>query len=164
MTASLPRRLLAVAAFAAVAVVAVQASAFEITDPQSWFASKTPPPIDKRVPLCDDAGVRKEVTARIADAIPAYYDGLEVRAIDHVEQSQVTVDDPSTLARRYCTARLALSAEPKQPPIEQFAYYMVEERAGFVGVSWSVEVCLPGRDKWRVYDGACRTVRPAPAQ
>lgn len=164
MTARLRRAAPLLAAALLVAVAAPAARAWEITDPQSWFAGKTPPPVDKRVPLCDDPAVRNEVSARIAAAIPSYYDGLKVDAMDEVRQAGLSVDDPSPLARRYCATRLTMSSKPHQQPIHQVAFYMVEERGSFVGVSWGVEVCLSGRDAWRVYDGACRTVRPPEAQ
>lgn len=156
---------LALAAATALPMAAsASASELMITDPTSWFSSNQPVELDRRVPTCHDAAVEKAVGDHIADAIPSYYDGLKVQAIEEIRQSALGVEPGSVLARRYCVARLTLSAQPKEPPIHDVAYFMVEEKAGFVGLSWNVEVCMAGRDKWHVYDGACRTVRPSPAQ
>jgi hypothetical protein len=155
---------LRLAAAAAIALAAVPASADElmITDPTSWFTFMAKPkPPEQRLPACDASSVESAVRDRIAAAIPSYYDGLEVREITHVEESAL-VYEVSPLVRRYCVARLELSPPQTRAIVHQLAYYMIEERTGFVGLTWNVEVCLAGRDKWHVYDGNCRTVRPAP--
>jgi len=164
MTARLRRAAPFLTAAFLAAVAAPAAHAWQITDPQSWFSGNTPGPIDSRVPPCDDPAVRQAVSSRIAAAIPSYYDGLKVDAMEEVRQGGLTVDSPSPYARRYCATRLTMSSTPQQQPIHQVAFYMVEERGSFVGLSWNVEVCLSGRDAWHVYDGACRTVRPPEAQ
>jgi len=146
-------------------------------------AASAPPPIDKRVPACDDTAVQAKLVQSIASADPRYY-GVTVQALQRIEQSALVENRDSPLARRYCTARLDLVPLPgnlpsgRQPakntlfgdrpaptePHERFAYYMVEEQGGFVGISFNVEVCIAGLDRWRVHDGVCRTVRPPPSQ
>lgn len=163
MTARLRRALPFLAAMAVVASVST-AGAWQITDPQSWFGGDAQRPAETRVPACDDPAVQKEMAARIADAIPSYYDGLKVQAVEEIRQGALVADSPSPYARRYCATRLIMASQPNVPPIHQVAFYMVEERGSFVGLSWGVEVCLSGRDAWHVYDGACRTVRPPEAQ
>jgi hypothetical protein len=148
-----------------------------------WFGGGKPQPVEKRVPACDDTAVQAKLVHSIASADPRYY-GVTVKELKHIEQSALVDNQDSPLARRYCTARLVVDplaanlpqgkAPPKNvlfgdepaptQPHERFAYYMVEEKAGFVGISWNVEVCISGLDRWRVYDGQCETVRPPPTQ
>jgi hypothetical protein len=148
-----------------------------------WLGGGTPQPVEKRVPPCDDASVQAKLVKSIASADPRYY-GVTVKELKHIQQSALVDNKDSPLARRYCTARLELAPLPanlaagKAPPKnvlfdgepaptlphERYAFYMVEERAGFVGISWNVEVCISGLDRWRVYDGQCETVRPPPTQ
>lgn len=168
---------LAVALAGAAAATSGPAAAFDL------FGPGTPQPIEKRVPACDDQAVQAKLVHSIASADPRYY-GFTVKGLQRIEQSAVVDNRDSPLARRYCTARLDLVPLPanlphgKTPPKntlfgdvraptepeQRFAYYMVEEKAGFVGVSFNVEVCIAGLDRWRVYDGVCRTVRPPPTQ
>ncbi|WP_321502194.1 cytoplasmic protein [Breoghania sp.] len=109
---------------------------------------------DVRVPVCDAPSVLSAVKRTIARAEYAYRGGLTVETMDRVAQTSFTQNRKSPIARRYCRARAYLSNGRAHP-----LYYMIEEYAGFVGVSWNVEACLPGHDRWKVHDGYCRTVR-----
>ncbi len=107
-----------------------------------------------RVPVCDAPSVLSAVKRTIARADHAYRGGLRVEAMDLIAQTSFTRNRKSPIARRYCRARAYLSNGREHP-----LYYMIEEYAGFVGLSWNVEACLPGHDRWKVHDGYCRTVR-----
>jgi hypothetical protein len=170
-------------ALAAALVAGVAAASSGPAAAFDLFGPSKPLPIEKRVPPCDDKAVQAKLAKSIASADPRYY-GVTVKTLHRIEQSALVDNRDSPLARRYCTARLDLVPLPanlpqgKSPPKntlfgdvkaptephERFAYYMVEEKAGFVGVSFNVEVCIAGLDRWRVYDGVCRTVRPPPAR
>lgn len=163
MSATALFRVLAVAA-ALSTTAATGVRAWEITDPQSWFGDPDKRPADVRVPACNDPAVQHAVADRVAGADKSYYDGLTIGSFERIEEAKLDVDAPSPLARRFCRAEVTLVAGPKTPPIKQAAAFLIEERAGFVGTSWGVEVCLYGRDTWHVYDGMCRTMRPPPLQ
>ncbi|NRG17679.1 hypothetical protein HPQ64_08260 [Rhizobiales bacterium] len=75
--------------------------------------------------------------------------------LDRVVETGYQIGNPSPLARRYCEGHATLS----DGNIHR-VYYKVVEHQGFVGIRWNVEACLAGLDRWRVYDGNCRTVRP----
>ncbi len=109
---------------------------------------------DPRLPVCDAPSVLSAVKRTIARADHVYRDGLTVKAMDLIGETSFTRNRKSPVARRYCRARAYLSNGREHP-----IYYMIEEYAGFVGLSWNVEACLPGHDPWKVHDGHCRTVR-----
>lgn len=106
------------------------------------------------LPACDAPSVQSAVRRTIARADFSYREGLVIDEMDLIDQTSVSQYAPSPVARRYCRARAYLSNGRTHP-----VYYMIEEHAGFVGLSWNVEACLPGHDRWHVHDGWCRTVR-----
>ncbi|MDX5593936.1 cytoplasmic protein [Pseudovibrio sp. SPO723] len=110
---------------------------------------------DPRIPRCDASSVQKAIKKQIAAAIPLYYNDRRIDEIRHIHQSGYWLANPSPLARRYCNAEAVLTDGSHQR-----LYYQVTEHAGFLGISWNVNACLLGLDRWRVYDGNCRRVRP----
>lgn len=110
---------------------------------------------DPRVPECSAASVQSAVAGTLARAIPSYAGGRTITRIDDVREVAYQVNDVSPLARRYCRGKASLSDGSLKT-----VHYMVEEHAGFVGVSWNVEACLSPLDKWRVYGAHCSTTRP----
>lgn len=163
MSATTVLRTLVVAASLAAAAPGI-AHAWEITDPQSWFGDQDKTPPAERIPACNDLSVQNAVSSSVAAATPEYYGGLRIGSFERIEEAQLDFDDPSPLARRYCRAEVTLVGGPETVPVKQQAAFLIEQRDGFVGVSWGVEVCLYGRDIWRVYDGFCRTMRPPPVR
>lgn len=110
---------------------------------------------DRSVPACTSPSVLDSVRGKFAAADAGMlHAGLSLVAVDRIAQDYAGQDDPSPYARRYCVARAALS-DGRTTTL----YYLVEEQAGFVGVTWNVDVCLIGYDPWRVHDGRCHTVR-----
>lgn len=113
------------------------------------------------MPRCDDARVLGQVqrrfhiqATRVHHAPELKLDGVE--RIRHVEDVPgYKVERPTLIQRRYCQGHARLN-DGKHPQV----YYLIEQRAGFVGVSWNVEFCMAGYDPWRVHDGNCRTLRP----
>lgn len=111
------------------------------------------------VPACDDSAVQSAVARSIARAIPSYYDGVTVQGASHILETGVVAGQTSPYAKRYCSAQLALSSGMVNP-----AYYVIAQNYGFVGVSWNVETCMTGKDKWFVYGADCSTVMMPPSQ
>lgn len=120
------------------------------------FGDPTDCPLDETVPQCDARNVVGAAQRFLRRAHPAY---RAVKVVTFADPREVpdTRFSPSPLVRRYCAARVALSNGDATT-----AYYFLEEDAGFVGLSWSVSVCVLGYDEWRVYDGRCRVARPMP--
>lgn len=110
---------------------------------------------EPRIPTCEDSSVKNAVKRQIAAAIPLYYDDRRIDDMLKIRQSGYWVGRPSPLARRYCHAQAILSDGSHQT-----LYYQVTEHSGFLGLSWGVDACLQGLDRWRVFDGNCRRVRP----
>ena len=121
------------------------------------FGDPTDCPGDETVPACDAPNVVRAAFRFANRAEPAYRIPRVVE-LTPVREVRQTVFSPSPLARRYCLASASLDNGDHVT-----AHYFVEEDSGFVGLSWSVYVCLTGYDEWRVYDGRCRVARPAPA-
>lgn len=81
--------------------------------------------------------------------------GRTITGITKIHEVSYRVNGVSPLARRYCRGTASLSDGSIRS-----VHYLVEENAGFVGVSWNVEACLAPLDKWRVYGAYCSTTRP----
>ncbi len=109
-----------------------------------------------RLPHCEDSNVHRIIAHRFSYADRDYYRGIDsIDSFDRVTEVALDAGRPSPLARRYCRARVAMSDQRTRT-----LYYMIEEDASFVSWSWGVEFCIRGLDRWRIYDGRCRTVRP----
>lgn len=115
-------------------------------------------PGDETVPACDAENV-VGAALRFANRAEKAYRIPRVRELHPVRELGQPLTNPSELVRRYCEGTALLETGKHTT-----AYYFLEEDSGFVGLSWSVYVCLEGYDEWRVYDGRCRVARPAPAQ
>lgn len=110
---------------------------------------------DRSVPECTSSSVLATVRSKFAASDAGIiHAGLALTNVDRITQDYAGQNDPSPYARRYCVARAELS-DGKTTTL----YYLVEEQAGFVGVTWNVDVCLLGYEPWRHHDGRCHTVR-----
>ncbi|SDR34500.1 hypothetical protein [Pseudovibrio sp. Tun.PSC04-5.I4] len=107
------------------------------------------------LPECDSGKAQRAVARRIARAVPSYYDGRKIKILEEIRESDFTIRRPSPIARRYCNGVATLTDDTRHR-----IYYALIQYDGFLGLSWGVEACLDGLDKYRVYDGECRTVRP----
>ena len=58
--------------------------------------------------------------------------------------------------RRYCHARADMTDGRSRD-----VWYVIERPMGFAGLGSNVEFCVSGFDRWNVYDGRCRVLRPA---
>ncbi|MCG6857681.1 MAG: hypothetical protein LJE67_06405 [Salaquimonas sp.] len=110
-------------------------------------------------PDCSNGTVKARIIARFNWADRAtFYRGVSIRSIDY--ESEQTIDsfgEPGVGApidRRYCKARAWLNNGKSN-----VVYYRIERGMGLAGIGFKVEFCLPGYDRWHVYDGACRVLR-----
>ncbi|MFC5989817.1 hypothetical protein [Limoniibacter endophyticus] len=109
--------------------------------------------------LCGKAGVLNRVTSGFRH---------QVRNVPNLPQVEITEFqqiyerryEPATyggsdIPRHYCQATVSMS-----DGYSRTVYYLVEEGMGFVGMGGNnVEFCVPGFDRWHVYNGACRVVK-----
>ena len=109
---------------------------------------------------CDDEGVLARIRHRFAyGAANVEKRDLGIVGIDRIRQIRAEVDKPSPIARRWCSARVALSDGSRST-----LHWVVGGGVGFAGpgLAWipdEVDFCVMGHDRWRVHDGACRTTR-----
>jgi hypothetical protein len=113
-------------------------------------------PVAGQPPLCSEPWV----LSRVADRVDygerhVWHSVLEVEAIDQIRESASRWPYDSQIARRYCRGT-ALLNDGSTP----YVFYMIETHQGFAGQGADVTACIASRDRWRVYDAACRTVRP----
>jgi hypothetical protein len=110
---------------------------------------------DDSVPSCEQSSVIDTIRSKF-DTTDAriLHAGLSLGTIDRITQAYAGQNDPSRYARRYCEARVTLS-DGKRSTL----YYLLEQNAGFVGVTWNVEFCVLGYEPWHIHDGRCHTVR-----
>jgi capsid protein len=59
------------------------------------------------------------------------------------------------IARQYCEADVVLSDGHTRN-----IWYLIEGGMGFAGIGDNVEFCVEGFDRWYVYNGRCRVLRP----
>lgn len=118
---------------------------------QVYFSSSAEP----RLPACDSPAVQSAVAGRIASADALYYAGRTITVIDRIAEGAYKANGISPLARRFCTGIATLSDGSRHT-----VHYALVEHSSFIGVSWGVDACLNGLDRWYVHDASCRTVRP----
>ncbi len=112
-------------------------------------------PAPERLPACETPSVLRAAMARIATADKDYRNGITIHAIGGVSQTAYREPLGSPYAQRYCSGLATLSNGRQQT-----VYFRVAEGRGFLGQTWGVQACLPGLDKWHVYDGKCKAIRP----
>ncbi|WP_439528911.1 cytoplasmic protein [Pannonibacter sp.] len=118
---------------------------------QVYFSSTAEP----RLPACDSPAVQSAVAGRVASADALYYGGRTITVIDRIAETAYKANGISPLARRFCTGIATLSDGSRHT-----VHYALVQHGGFVGLSWGVDACLNGLDRWYVHDASCRTVRP----
>ena len=113
------------------------------------------------VPLCDDPRVLRQVQSKFAWAdrntwseISNRKTTISINAIGNIKQRYSLNQTKSLITHRHCDGTATLS-NGKKPRV----YYLVQERMGFAGISWKVQFCVVGYDRWRVYGARCSTLR-----
>ena len=114
----------------------------------SWWRGK--------LPDCSEPAVLSKVQKKVAYGAPRVlgYD-LAIETFDGIAHDATTEYGESWIDRRYCSATVWLSNGKSSEVV-----YLIEATQGFASMGWNVESCLPGYDRWRVYDAWCRSIRP----
>lgn len=110
--------------------------------------------------LCGDNAVLSRIASRFS---------YQVRHVPHLAQVAITdfrnigetryepkIADQKPIDRLYCHARADMNDGKSRD-----VWYVVEHPMGFAGFGKNVEFCVAGFDRWNVYDGRCRVLRPA---
>jgi hypothetical protein len=79
--------------------------------------------------------------------------GVTMERIDHWEQRAVEAFGENPIYRRYCRGQATLSDGQRH-----VVHYRIERFGGIAGRTWNVDFCVPGNDRWKVYDGWCRVL------
>ncbi len=112
------------------------------------------------LPFCDDGGIHSTIRDRFAHgASRVEARDLAIAAIDAPRETHASVNAPSPIARRWCTAAVTLTDGTRSQ-----LYWRIERGTGFAAPGFAylpdgVEFCVIGHDPWRVHDGECRTTR-----
>lgn len=113
------------------------------------------------VPLCDDPRVLRQVRSKFAWADRNTWSEISNRSaaigigtIHNIRQRYALDQTRSLITHRHCNAIATLTSGEK-PRL----YYLIQERMGFSGISWKVQFCVAGYDRWRVYGAQCSTLR-----
>ena len=145
---------LAFAALTAAGSMAAPAMAADAFRTRAYTHHADPRPAYGHLPECDSPSVLAKVRSRFAYADRhIYHTGTMIGEIDQIRDRGPGMYTESLIAKRYCSARAYLDNATYQP-----VHYLIEARAGFVGITWNVESCLPGWDRWHVYGGWCRVL------
>jgi hypothetical protein len=108
------------------------------------------------LPDCAAPSVLAKVRAKVAYGAPrvlGYHLGIE--QFDAIGESALKEYGEGLIDRRYCRATAWLT-NGKQSEV----VYLIEATQGFASLGWNVESCLPGYDRWRIYDAWCRSIGP----
>jgi hypothetical protein len=141
-------------------VVAVLASSAIAAVVGSAGAADLARPVETPIaglPFCGDDGILDTIRSRFSyGARMVERRDLELVTIERIHQTDVSVDDPSPIARRTCAADVSLSDGSGSR-----LAYRIERSAGFAApglfdLPSNVEFCVLGHDPWRVQDGDCR--------
>lgn len=110
--------------------------------------------------ICASQAVLSSISSRFSHQVNhvphlarvAIADFHRIRESRH--QPQVAGERP--IERRYCHARADMTDGRSRD-----VWYVIEKPMGFAGIGSNVEFCVSGFDRWNVYDGRCRVLRPA---
>ena len=112
------------------------------------------------VTTCNDEWVLTSIRHRFASAsMRIEKRDLQIVGVEKVREVHASVDRPSPIPRRWCSAAVTLSDGSRST-----LTYLLAGGLGFAGpgLAWipdEVEFCVAGHDRWRVHDGNCRTTR-----
>lgn len=113
------------------------------------------------IPKCDDPRVLSKIQGKFywADKntwsdIAHRNQAVGIDQIRHIKQRYRLDHTKSMITHRHCNARAHLTSGK-----DSRLYYMIRERMGFASLSWKVEFCISGYDRWRVYGSNCSSLR-----
>lgn len=112
------------------------------------------------LPSCADDGILATIRSRFAHGT-AHVEGrdLGIAAIEGAREMFASVNAPSPIASRWCSAAVALTDGTRSR-----LNYRIDRGQGFAAPAYAnlpddVEFCVFGHDPWRIHDGLCRTTR-----
>lgn len=110
--------------------------------------------------ICGNKAVLNRIASRFSYQVQ-HVPHLPQVAIDdfrNITQTRYVpkITDHKPIERLYCQAQAAMN-DGRSHDI----WYVVEQPMGFAGFGSNVEFCVAGFDRWKVYDGRCRVLRPA---
>lgn len=123
-------------------------------------AEPTPSDRVSGVTTCEDEWVLASIRRRFASAsMRVEKRDLQIVGVEKVREVHASVNRPSPIPRRWCSAAVTLSDGSRST-----LTYLLAGGLGFAGpgLAWipdEVEFCVAGHDRWRVHDGNCRTTR-----
>lgn len=112
------------------------------------------------IPTCDHPSVLRRITATFNRAERKTWSHIAHRApvqllqVTKIRQKYALEHTKSLIRHRHCNGHGHLS-NGQHPRV----HYVISERQGFASIGWRVEVCVQGRDRWRVYGAHCRSLR-----
>jgi len=108
------------------------------------------------MPACDDAGVLSTISGRFGATQREFWDpNLAINGFDRVREIGFRANGLSTIPRRYCVARAAMTDQRTRTVV-----YAVATQTGIIGVTWGVEWCVVGLDPTFAYAPDCLVIRP----
>jgi capsid protein len=130
----------------------------------SFMTPAIAPAADMRIYQQQDSGVcaDRRFLAKITNRFR-----YQVRNVPHLpdvaitdfQRIRATLFEPREerrpIARQYCEADVVLS-----DGYTRNIWYLIEGGMGFAGIGDNVEFCVDGFDRWYVYNGRCRVLRP----
>ena len=142
---------------AAALLLAVAQPAAAQTYSQGWAAPYWPSyfqAVFQTFPECGDGSVAAKIIDKHnwADR-HTWYRGLTMARIGGQYERTVEAFGPSPVYRRYCRAHAWFSDGKRRT-----VHYRISHGMGLAGTNYKVEFCVPGYDRWRVYDGNCRVL------
>jgi hypothetical protein len=138
------------------AIAAAPASAASIFELNFWLSG---PRYDALVPVCDDPGVLRQISAKFAEKETSYWtSNLEIVGIDRIRQASALrpwTGAPQAIPRRFCNGIAQVSDGSRHA-----IHYSILENSGWLGMGWGVEWCVVGLDRNWAYNPSCRMARP----
>jgi hypothetical protein len=159
------RRLFAAALFVVIAGLSSQAAAADFGSRDTsagrdiWDGILSD--LDAR--SCEDPYVLDMISERFRHQAFNVHDAPTLRIADYYnihEHRYVPYGEDQPIARRYCGATVVLTDAYSNEVHKREMWYLIEDRMGFVGLGDNVEFCIAGFDRWHVYSGRCRVLRP----
>ncbi len=108
-----------------------------------------------KFPGCNDPKVLAKIVRRFNWAEKhTWQRGVELNRIERARERRTYSGGINQINRRFCRGHARLS-NGRHPNV----HYLIEQRMGFASISWNVEFCVAGQDRWKIYSGNCRPLR-----
>lgn len=124
--------------------------------PQTAVAASEPQyPTFWKFPDCDAPFIERQIVERSNWAERTTFNyGVELQGFNSTQERVVETFGLSPIFRRYCRASGNMSDGKNRT-----VYYRISRGMGLAGTGYSLEFCIQGLDRWRVFDGNCRVLQ-----